>query len=53
MEVCSNETLSVSSYKVWKDDCLLMVWSVFNKSGSELKSANLEIVPAENFKVRQ
>lgn len=53
MEVCSNETLSVSSYKVWKDDCLLMVWSVFNKSGSELKSANLEIVPAENFKITE
>ena len=53
MEVCNNETISVSSYKIWKDDCLLVVWSVFNKSGLELKSANLEIAPAENFKVRQ
>lgn len=53
MEVCSNETISVSSYKIWKDDCLLVVWSVLNKSGLELKSANLEIAPAENFKVRQ
>lgn len=52
MEVCNNETISVSSYKIWKDDCLLMIWSVSSKSGSELKSANLEIAPAENFKVR-
>ena len=53
MEVCNNEAISVSSYKIWKDDCLLVVWSVFNKSGLELKSANLEMAPAENFKVRQ
>uniref|UniRef100_A0A2K6R0C7 AP-4 complex subunit epsilon n=1 Tax=Rhinopithecus roxellana TaxID=61622 RepID=A0A2K6R0C7_RHIRO len=53
MEVCNNETISVSSYKIWKDDCLLMVWSVTNKSGLELKSANLEIFPAENFKVTE
>lgn len=52
MEICNNETISVSSYKIWKDDCLLMVWSVTNKSGLELKSANLEIFPAENFKVK-
>ncbi|KAM9201458.1 AP-4 complex subunit epsilon-1 [Dugong dugon] len=53
MEVCNNETISVSSYKIWKDDCLLMVWSVANKSCSELKSANLEIAPAENFKITE
>ncbi|XP_043327930.1 AP-4 complex subunit epsilon-1 isoform X2 [Cervus canadensis] len=53
MEVCNNETISVSSYKIWKDDCLLVVWSVFNKSGLELKSANLEIAPAENFKITE
>ncbi|XP_037689910.1 AP-4 complex subunit epsilon-1 isoform X2 [Choloepus didactylus] len=52
-EVCNNETISVSSYKIWKDDCLLVVWSVVNKSGSELKSANLEIAPAENFKITE
>ncbi|XP_006895376.1 PREDICTED: AP-4 complex subunit epsilon-1 [Elephantulus edwardii] len=51
VEVCSNETVSVSSYKIWKDDCLLMVWSLAIKSGSELKSANIEIAPAENFKI--
>ena len=53
VEVCNNETISVSSYKIWKDDCLLVVWSVSNKSGLELKSADLEISSAENFKVRQ
>lgn len=53
VEVCNNETVSVSSYKIWKEDCLLIVWLVSNKSGSELKSANLEIAPAENFQVRQ
>ncbi|XP_040082444.1 AP-4 complex subunit epsilon-1 [Oryx dammah] len=53
MEVCNNEAISVSSYKIWKDDCLLVVWSVFNKSGLELKNANLEIAPAENFKVTE
>lgn len=53
MEICNNETISVSSYKIWKDDCLLMVWSVTSKSGLELKSANLEIFPAENFKVTE
>lgn len=51
-EICSNETMSVSSYKVWKDDCLLLVWSVSSKSGLELENARLEISPAENFKVR-
>jgi AP-4 complex subunit epsilon-1 len=53
LEVCDNEIISLSSYKIWKDDCLLVVWSLTNKSGSELKSANLEIFPEENFKVRQ
>uniref|UniRef100_I3M724 AP-4 complex subunit epsilon n=1 Tax=Ictidomys tridecemlineatus TaxID=43179 RepID=I3M724_ICTTR len=53
MEVCNNEAVSISSYKIWKDDCLLMVWSVASKSGSELKSANLEIFPAENFKITE
>lgn len=52
-EICNNEIVSVSSSKIWKDDCLLMVWLVTNKSDSELKSANLEIFPAENFKVSQ
>ncbi|KAG8505241.1 AP-4 complex subunit epsilon-1 [Galemys pyrenaicus] len=52
-ELCNNETISVSSYKIWKDDCLLMVWSLSNKSGLELESANLEISPAENFKVAE
>uniref|UniRef100_A0A8C7BVK1 AP-4 complex subunit epsilon-1 n=1 Tax=Neovison vison TaxID=452646 RepID=A0A8C7BVK1_NEOVI len=53
VEVCHNETISVSSYKIWKDDCLIMVWSVSNKSGLKLKSANLEIAPAENFKITE
>uniref|UniRef100_A0A250Y6M0 AP-4 complex subunit epsilon n=1 Tax=Castor canadensis TaxID=51338 RepID=A0A250Y6M0_CASCN len=51
LEVCDNEIISLSSYKIWKDDCLLVVWSLTNKSGSELKSANLEIFPEENFKI--
>lgn len=51
MEVCNNDTMSLSSYKIWKDDCLLMVWLVSNKSGLELEGVNLEIAPAENFKV--
>ncbi|KAB1278174.1 AP-4 complex subunit epsilon-1 [Camelus dromedarius] len=51
-EVCNNETISVSSYKIWKDDCLLMVWSLSNKSGLELKNANLEIAPVEYFKLQ-
>ncbi|VFV38027.1 ap-4 complex subunit epsilon-1 [Lynx pardinus] len=53
VEVCNNETISVSSYKIWKDDCLLVVWSVSNKSGLELKSADLEISSAENFKITE
>ncbi|GAB5572463.1 AP-4 complex subunit epsilon-1 isoform X1 [Prionailurus iriomotensis] len=53
MEVCNNETISVSSYKIWKDDCLLVVWSVSNKSGLELQSADLEISSAENFKITE
>lgn len=52
IEVCSNEIISVSSYNIWKDDCLLVVWTVFNKSDFELESANLEVTPIENFKVR-
>lgn len=53
MEICSNETVSVSSYKVWKDECLLVVWSVTSKTDSEFTDAQLEIFPLENFKVRQ
>ncbi|KAK1339054.1 hypothetical protein QTO34_019727 [Cnephaeus nilssonii] len=53
MEVCNNETMSLSSYKIWKDDCLLIVWLVFNKSGLELEGVNLEIAPAENFKITE
>lgn len=53
MEVCNNETMSLSSYKIWKDDCLLMVWLVSNKSGLELEGVNLEIAPAENFKITE
>ncbi|XP_028363555.1 AP-4 complex subunit epsilon-1-like [Phyllostomus discolor] len=53
MEVCNNETISVSSYKIWKDDCLLMVWLVSSKSGEELKNTNLEIAPAKNFKITE
>ncbi|XP_060031698.1 AP-4 complex subunit epsilon-1 [Erinaceus europaeus] len=52
-EVCNNETISVSAYKIWKDDCLLIVWSVSSKSGVDLENANLEIVPAENFKITE
>ncbi|XP_040602172.1 AP-4 complex subunit epsilon-1 [Mesocricetus auratus] len=51
MEVCSNDSVSVSSYKIWKDDCLLMIWSVTSKTGSELTDAKLEIFPVENLKV--
>ncbi|XP_036298027.1 AP-4 complex subunit epsilon-1 isoform X1 [Pipistrellus kuhlii] len=53
MEVCNNDTMSLSSYKIWKDDCLLMVWLVSNKSGLELEGVNLEIAPAENFKITE
>lgn len=53
MEVCSNDTVSVSSYKIWKDDCLLVVWAVSSKTDSEVTNAKLEIFPVENFKVRQ
>ncbi|XP_048188472.1 AP-4 complex subunit epsilon-1 [Perognathus longimembris pacificus] len=53
MKVCSNETISVSSYKIWEADCLLMVWLVANKTDLELKSAHLEIFPAENFKITE
>lgn len=53
MEICSNDSVSVSSYKIWKDDCLLMIWSVTSKTGSELTDAKLEIFPVENLKVRQ
>ncbi|XP_068954145.1 AP-4 complex subunit epsilon-1 isoform X1 [Petaurus breviceps papuanus] len=51
VELCSNEMLKVSSCKIWKDDCLLLVWLVANKSSLELKSMNLEITPTENFKI--
>ncbi|XP_036157284.1 AP-4 complex subunit epsilon-1 isoform X1 [Myotis myotis] len=52
-EVCGTEAMSLSSYRIWKDDCLLMVWLVSNKSGSELEGVNLEIAPAENFKITE
>ncbi|XP_028611978.1 AP-4 complex subunit epsilon-1 isoform X1 [Grammomys surdaster] len=50
-EICSNETVSVSSYKVWKDDCLLVIWSVTSKTDSEFTDAQLEIFSMENFKI--
>uniref|UniRef100_H0V753 AP-4 complex subunit epsilon n=1 Tax=Cavia porcellus TaxID=10141 RepID=H0V753_CAVPO len=53
VEVCGDETVTVSSYKLWKEDCLLMVWSVAAKNGSELKSASLDIFPAENFQISE
>lgn len=53
MEICSDDTVSVSSYKIWKDDCLLVVWAVTSKTDSEVTNAKLEIFPVENFKVRQ
>nr|XP_021512753.1 AP-4 complex subunit epsilon-1 isoform X2 [Meriones unguiculatus] len=51
VEVCSDENLSVSSYKIWKDDGLLMIWSVTTKTDSELTDVQLEISPVENFKI--
>ncbi|GAB1286847.1 AP-4 complex subunit epsilon-1 [Apodemus speciosus] len=51
MEICSNETVSVSYYKVWKDDCLLVTWSVTRKTDLEFTDAQLEIFPVENFKI--
>ncbi|XP_041534887.1 AP-4 complex subunit epsilon-1 isoform X2 [Microtus oregoni] len=51
MEICSNDTVSVSSYKIWKDDCLLVVWAVTSKTDSEVTNAKLEIFPVENFKI--
>lgn len=51
VEICSNDTVSVSSYKIWKDDCLLMIWSLTSKTDSELTNAKLEIFPMENFKI--
>ncbi|XP_052039478.1 AP-4 complex subunit epsilon-1 isoform X2 [Apodemus sylvaticus] len=53
MEICSNETVSVSSYKVWRDDCLLVTWSVTRKTDSEFTDAQLEIFPVENFKITE
>ncbi|EDL80098.1 similar to Adapter-related protein complex 4 epsilon 1 subunit (Epsilon subunit of AP-4) (predicted), isoform CRA_a [Rattus norvegicus] len=50
VEICSNETVAVSSYKVWKDECLLLVCSVTSKTDSEFTDAQLEIFPLENFK---
>ncbi|XP_031227653.1 AP-4 complex subunit epsilon-1 isoform X2 [Mastomys coucha] len=51
MEICSDETVSVSSYKVWKEDCLLVIWSVTSKPGSQFTDAQLEISSVENFKI--
>lgn len=51
VEICSNETVAVSSYKVWKDECLLLVCSVTSKTDSEFTDAQLEIFPLENFKI--
>ncbi|XP_023579828.1 AP-4 complex subunit epsilon-1 [Octodon degus] len=53
VEVCGDETVTVSSYKLWQDDGFLMGWLVAAESGSELQSANLDIFPAENFKVSE
>ncbi|EDL28170.1 mCG133987 [Mus musculus] len=51
VEICSNEAVSVSSYKVWRDDCLLVIWAVTSKTDSEFTDAQLEIFPVENFKI--
>uniref|UniRef100_A0A7N4P315 AP-4 complex subunit epsilon n=1 Tax=Sarcophilus harrisii TaxID=9305 RepID=A0A7N4P315_SARHA len=51
VELCNNEMLKVSSCKIWKDDCLLLVWLIVNKSSLELKNMNLEITSTENFKI--
>ncbi|XP_051000520.1 AP-4 complex subunit epsilon-1 isoform X2 [Acomys russatus] len=51
MEICSDEAVLVSSYKIWKDDCLLTIWSVTSRTDSELTGVQLEISPVENFKI--
>ncbi|XP_051039420.1 AP-4 complex subunit epsilon-1 [Phodopus roborovskii] len=51
VEICSNDLVSVSSYKIWKDDCLLMIWAVTSKTSSELTDAKLELFPVENLKI--
>ncbi|XP_028921925.1 AP-4 complex subunit epsilon-1 [Ornithorhynchus anatinus] len=49
--LCQDGTVTVSSRKVWADDCLLLVWSVANLGPSALERATVEIAPAEDFEV--
>ncbi|KAM5235538.1 AP-4 complex subunit epsilon-1 [Ctenodactylus gundi] len=52
-EACMDGAVSVSSRKLWQDDGLLVICSVAGRSSSELKSASVDICPAETFQVSE
>uniref|UniRef100_A0A670KJX8 AP-4 complex subunit epsilon n=1 Tax=Podarcis muralis TaxID=64176 RepID=A0A670KJX8_PODMU len=53
VELCSNETLVLSSCKIWKDDSVLLFLFLANKSTCVLKAVNLEFEHAEHFKISE
>ncbi|XP_078540950.1 AP-4 complex subunit epsilon-1 isoform X4 [Lissotriton helveticus] len=50
-EIVRTESLGIYSYKVWKEDCLLLVLFIANRSTSTLTSVSLTFANTETFKV--
>ncbi|XP_044294755.1 AP-4 complex subunit epsilon-1 isoform X2 [Varanus komodoensis] len=53
LELCGNETLSLYFSKVWKDDCVLLVLFLVNRSTSILKDVNLKLEHTEHLKISE
>ncbi|XP_069480915.1 AP-4 complex subunit epsilon-1 isoform X2 [Ambystoma mexicanum] len=52
-ELLNVESLALYSYKVWKEDCLLLVVIIANKSASPIGTVNLTFENTEIFKVSE
>ncbi|KAJ1180655.1 hypothetical protein NDU88_005875 [Pleurodeles waltl] len=50
-EIVCTEFLSIYSYKVWKEDCLLILLIIANRSTSTLTSVSLTFANTETLKV--
>uniref|UniRef100_A0A8D0HC64 AP-4 complex subunit epsilon-1 C-terminal domain-containing protein n=1 Tax=Sphenodon punctatus TaxID=8508 RepID=A0A8D0HC64_SPHPU len=53
VQLCSSDSLTVYSCKVWKDDCLLLFLPVANTITSALYTVNLEFEHTEDFKISE
>ncbi|XP_053128364.1 AP-4 complex subunit epsilon-1 isoform X2 [Hemicordylus capensis] len=53
LELCSNEALAFYSCKVWKEDCVLLCFSLANKSAAVQKAVNVDFEQTKHFKISE